>query len=61
MTDGAFYEAPEHLWGPLWRFQSKSGWYILTPQGRLLRLHTWVFWYAWYKWEHQRWMHRRRR
>ena len=61
MTDAADYEAPEHVWGPLWRFASMpKRLYIFTPQGRLLRPHVWLLWYAWYKWEQCVWLRRKR-
>ena len=61
MIDANYYEAPEHVWGPLWRFASKPSVYILTPQGRLLRPRVWVLWYVWYKWEHRRWVRQKLR
>ena len=60
MTDAAYYEAPQHIWGPLWRFASEPGVsYILTPTGRMLRPHIWALWYVYYKREHQRWFRRK--
>ena len=60
MTDHSYYEAPEHVWGPLWRFANTHGVYILTPTGRLLRLHVWACWYLWFKWEQRGWLGRQR-
>ena len=61
MTDMAYYEAPQHVWGPLYRFSSKPHLYILTPTGRLLRSHVWALWYCWYKWEQWWWLRQKRK